>query len=589
MEILFTAFVKATGWSIINSLWQGAILYALLLILFLFNPKLMAKTRHNLAFMALLGMFIWFVQTFYSQLSKALEVGKNSGGLSLPLPVNYSVSVSEIGSSLLLIKAEQSIPLIVLIYSAGLIAQIIFLLVGYHRVYQIKSRGITDLSDELNAKFFHLSRKLDIKRIVRFAQSSNVSVPLVIGYLKPIVLLPLSVLTQFTPQQLEAIIIHELSHIRRNDYLLNILKVSIETILFFNPFVWLIGKLIGTERENACDDLVLKITGNPLAYALTLLELEKIKHQDQLFSMAITGKRYYLLNRIKRITNMEASAVSLKFQLFAIMVAVFGILSLAWSPVEKEQTFPETSLKVDGPYAAMKSPAVKIAHSTPLNVNLGFTKKKAFNAMSEDGNDSGKLFDNISDVPENINTDFFKENLNDSKLTIAGQSKSLISALPNDSAKSIIWIDKEGKIISADAKIIYYSKTLPGYTIDKDGNILDGHRNLLDKLAGGKPIIKVDSTGEMSRSYPKLTGIRRNDNIQTADINSRVVGLTSARNIPNNLGNSNNTVNAITSTANLSTVKTLAGIMTGGGSKTLNTGTTKNMKYDAGDFNPIEK
>jgi beta-lactamase regulating signal transducer with metallopeptidase domain len=97
----------------------------------------------------------------------------------------------------------------------------------------------------------------------------------VIGWLRPVILLPVSVLAGLTPQMMEAILAHELAHIRRHDYLLNMLQTAIETLLFYHPAVWWVGRKIRQERENCCDDLAVTACGDALIYARALTALSR--------------------------------------------------------------------------------------------------------------------------------------------------------------------------------------------------------------------------------------------------------------------------------------------------------------------------
>ena len=164
MEILVNAIIKAAGWSILHSVWQGAILYTILLLLFISNPKLTAKSRHNLSFLALSGIFLWFMMTFYNEFTTWINIGKSieTAGAYPPgtMPIHHNIV--ELPASLLY-KTEQSIPLIVSIYSIGLILQIVWLLCGYYRVWQIKTKGLTDLkgkSHYTKIALLHLKKEL---------------------------------------------------------------------------------------------------------------------------------------------------------------------------------------------------------------------------------------------------------------------------------------------------------------------------------------------------------------------------------------------------------------------------------------------
>ena len=122
-----------------------------------------------------------------------------------------------------------------------------------------------------------LSRRLHIGRAITLLESALVDVPTVIGWLKPVVLLPASALAGLSPQQLEAILAHELAHIRRHDYLVNLLQTLVETVLFYHPAVWWLSRRIRIERENCCDDLAVSLCGDPVAYAQALADLEALR------------------------------------------------------------------------------------------------------------------------------------------------------------------------------------------------------------------------------------------------------------------------------------------------------------------------
>ena len=153
-----------------------------------------------------------------------------------------------------------------------------------------------------------LSRRLHIARAVTLLESTLVDVPTVIGLLKPVVLLPASALGGLAPQQLEAILAHELAHIRRHDYLVNLLQTLVETVLFYHPAVWWLSRRIRIERENCCDDLAVSLCGDPVAYAHALADLEALRSgpaPDHHIAMAATGGS--LLQRVRRLLGAPSS------------------------------------------------------------------------------------------------------------------------------------------------------------------------------------------------------------------------------------------------------------------------------------------
>src|SRR5262249_13851986 len=134
-----------------------------------------------------------------------------------------------------------------------------------------------------------LSRRLHIARRVRIFRSSLVDVPTVIGWLKPVVLVPASALAGLAPHQLEAVLAHELAHIRRHDYLVNLMQTLVETLLFYHPAVWWLSRRIRLERENCCDDLAVHLCGDPYTYARALADLEQLRGGRRQLALAATG------------------------------------------------------------------------------------------------------------------------------------------------------------------------------------------------------------------------------------------------------------------------------------------------------------
>ena len=123
--------------------------------------------------------------------------------------------------------------------------------------------------------------------------------------MKPVVLLPASALAGLTPQQLEAILAHELAHIRRHDYLVNLLQTLVETLLFYHPAVWWLSRRIRIERENCCDDLAVSLCGDPCTYARALADLEALRGPARSLAMAANGGS--LLQRVRRLLGAPTS------------------------------------------------------------------------------------------------------------------------------------------------------------------------------------------------------------------------------------------------------------------------------------------
>ncbi|WP_367865691.1 M56 family metallopeptidase [Pedobacter sp. WC2423] len=360
MEALLNNLIQATGWSILHSLWQAALVYALLLPSQMRVFRLKARLKYNLAFAANTLIFICFIATFFS-------IFKWPAAQQAPLTAQVIANTNPLShsflSAILIPYAEKIFPFLVLLYSIGLLIQSVIVFKGYHQIQELKRTARISVPEEWTILFEALTKKLNIKKHVSFHLSNHVNVPLVIGFFKPVVLFPVALVAQMEMKHIEAILIHELSHIRRNDYLFNLIRTLIETILFFNPFVWLTGKFIAIEREHACDDLVVDLTNTPLTYAHALLQLELLADKTSpVFALAATGKNQHLYQRIKRITAMKTNYMNSKQKLFAVALTLTTIISLAWiNPAKSDQQLKRSKLSKDN---AILSPSVQLPVDT---------------------------------------------------------------------------------------------------------------------------------------------------------------------------------------------------------------------------------
>ena len=155
-------------------------------------------------------------------------------------------------------------------------------------------------------KLSSLCLRLRVSRPVRLCESVLVEVPTVIGWLRPVILVPASALTGLSAEQLEALLAHELAHIKRYDYLINLLQTAVETLLFYHPAVWWLSAQIRQEREHCCDDLAVATCGDVLTYARALAELEQLRSVAPQLAVAANGGA--LINRIQRLVGSPVHA-----------------------------------------------------------------------------------------------------------------------------------------------------------------------------------------------------------------------------------------------------------------------------------------
>jgi beta-lactamase regulating signal transducer with metallopeptidase domain len=171
--------------------------------------------------------------------------------------------------------------------------------IGYGRARRLVHSGTRSVPAEWTTRFDRLCADLRVSRPVRLLGSAIVKVPCVVGWFKPVILFPVSSLAALNVSDVEMILAHELSHIRRNDVLINIAQIVIETLLFFNPAVWWISRQMRIEREHCCDDLAIAITGDRLDYARALVNLEETRQTAPGYAVAATATG--IVARVRRI------------------------------------------------------------------------------------------------------------------------------------------------------------------------------------------------------------------------------------------------------------------------------------------------
>lgn len=320
IDIFNNQLVYALGWTLIHSLWQCMLVFGLLSLFFILSKKIQPQVRYTLAICSLACCILISAKTFivyYQEISIANQ---------LYLQIQDSIQTSE--QTVWHSVFEYINPWlddIVLLWTLGFFFQ------GYRYVIDVivtnklTRQSVSSLPEQWEQKLQTLVERVEIKNLVTFLQSSKVKTPLVIGFIKPVILLPVGILTQLPEEQIKAIILHELAHIKRHDYLLNLFQCIVRVVFFFNPFVLAISRAIDIEREKACDDMAVKISGDPLTYARSLSSFAEISNNSQT-AMAATKDQFYLLARVKRLFTKNHSLSQASEKVIALIcVCTLGL------------------------------------------------------------------------------------------------------------------------------------------------------------------------------------------------------------------------------------------------------------------------
>jgi len=352
----------ALSQAICLSLMQGLITILLVRLIFFIFSGIPSIWKYRILFGSLVLLLVGFSFSIYRLYSPTAHI--ISSRIVNTIPQNIS--------ALAVVKhfLHSNSGLIFSAYAAGLLLNTLSLIRGLYKINQLKkSSGLQELPN-WNHTLEELQSKLKISRKVRLFFSEKLVSPFTTGFLKPVIYFPIAMLNHLSIEQAEAILLHELAHIKRNDYLINIIQKLIETILFFNPAVWLLARSLKSEREYCCDDLVLHFTSDAGLYARALLSLEENRIDYNNLAMAADGARKHsLLTRIKRLKVMEHVNSNPKHKLIAIVGLVAISVSLAWAiPADSVQVKKEkakTSAKRAVPLPPPALPAMRSQEMPP--------------------------------------------------------------------------------------------------------------------------------------------------------------------------------------------------------------------------------
>ena len=325
-------------WALAYSLWQGLVIFAGLFCVLKALQGISARIKYLFAYGAISTLFLWFVNTWVEQFERLKVIAYNisqtpiNSSKVLTYYATYKEGITSNPTQYLtnaLHYLERHNSLIISIYCIGLLFMMVRFSIGMFKVNSLQTKSLIEPGERLQQQFALLKSNLNISGPIRLFLSDKVNTPVMLGFLKPIILLPIATINHLNTEQVESILLHELAHIKRNDYLFNVLQTIIETILFFNPFVWFISTIIRREREHCCDDIVVATTTNPLPYAKALALLETQRIAENNLQLAATGNKKQLFNRIKRIMEMKKNNIS-NGQFFIITLALIALtLSVA--------------------------------------------------------------------------------------------------------------------------------------------------------------------------------------------------------------------------------------------------------------------
>jgi beta-lactamase regulating signal transducer with metallopeptidase domain len=308
-------WIDVAGWTLLHFTWQGTAIGMVAVVGFRLLRAAAPHVRYALASAAMAAMLIAPVATATRLASSApvvVEAPASTSAISLAPTLSSDAAPHDETTTPPGRKAIPRAPgfdavlsAIVMLWLAGVALLQLRLLGGWWRVKGLHRASLASIPSEWQARVETLAMRIGVRQLVRVVEAHAVDIPSVIGWWRPVILLPIGALAGLTPAQADAILVHELAHIRRYDYLANALQHVAETLLFYHPAVWWISRRLRIERELCCDAVVVRMCGDPIDYAVALVELEAGRSARPALAVAATDGS--LVQRIRFLLNAKPS------------------------------------------------------------------------------------------------------------------------------------------------------------------------------------------------------------------------------------------------------------------------------------------
>jgi len=302
---------EALGWTLVHFCWQATAITLVYWVADTVLSKARGQTRYLLALVSMLLMLIAAVATFsYEEMQGHSDISFSSSmnamqksSISIDLTPLPAVGSSNALKQPVQLQLAAVLPWLDVAWLLGVACFSVRTIGGWWLVQRLRKKALVEAPEAVRASFVRMCKRLGIVRHVELRLSEHIQGPLAIGVMRALILLPVSALTALSPEQLEVVLAHELAHVRRADYLWNLLQTMVETLFFFHPAVWWVGSKVRQQRELCCDDIAIASCSDPLIYATALLRLEEQRSRQLNLAMALDGHQSWsgLRARIARV------------------------------------------------------------------------------------------------------------------------------------------------------------------------------------------------------------------------------------------------------------------------------------------------
>lgn len=337
------SIISAVGWTLLHAVWQGFIFVLIAAIVLYALRKRPSYGRYWVGISTMTLQLITSVVTFaiyyqpYTASGVVPKIVPSAHYLASRLAY-AQVALPWYKQVLLFLQIH--LDSIVLFWGIGASVLLIRLVGSWVYVQQLRAEGIRLTEPRVQSLFRRIADTLQVRQTVHLFESVRVNTPMVIGFVKPVVLLPVGLVTGLTTKQVEAVLAHELAHVKRYDYLVNLLQSLVEVVYFFHPALWWLSVRVREEREHCCDDIAIQVCGDKIALVKALAEVASFRSTPVL-AMAFASKKGVLLNRVQRILGVSARPSTSNGNLAGVLLVILltlGVSVYAFQQDEKPKT-----------------------------------------------------------------------------------------------------------------------------------------------------------------------------------------------------------------------------------------------------------
>jgi len=306
-------FIRALCWTLLHSLWQGLILAVVAGIVMVVTKRARSATRYTALSLLVLAFLAVSTCTFIREsiaITPGVHALSQSPAISAATPMAGPGAETAPAQGMTVIGQlaqyfNRHASAVVVVWFIVFLARFVNLLSGLVYAQRIRHYQTNPVGEEWQERMATLLKRLRITAPVELLESALVKVPAVVGWLKPAILVPVGMLAQLPPGQVESILLHELAHITRRDYLFNLLQHLMDTLFFFNPALLWVSSLIRQERENCCDDLAIREMRSRRKLVQALVSFHEYQQSSRTYALGFAGQQNSLLKRVERIVHKK--------------------------------------------------------------------------------------------------------------------------------------------------------------------------------------------------------------------------------------------------------------------------------------------